>query len=59
MSRRSGGVVSRAPSCRGAEAVPQEGQSVIIILMTRIAMLAMSSHVCAKANGLRPNCKIN
>lgn len=47
------------PSCHWAEAVPQELQSVIIILMTCIALLAMSSLVCAKANEQRPNCKIN
>lgn len=47
------------PSCQGAEAVPLECQSVIIILMTRIALLAMSSLVCAKANEQHPNCKIN
>lgn len=47
------------PSCQGAEAVPPECHSVIIILMTRIALLAMSSLVCAKANEQHPNCKIN
>lgn len=47
------------PSCHWAEAVPQEFQSVIIILMTCIALLAMSSLVCAKANEQCPNCKIN
>lgn len=47
------------PSCHRAEAVPQECQSVIIILMTCIALLAMSSLVCAKANEQHPNCKIN
>lgn len=47
------------PSCHRAETVPQECQSVIIILMTCIALLAMSSLVCAKANEQRPNCKIN
>lgn len=47
------------PSCHWAEAVPQDCQSVIIILMTCIALLAMSSLVCAKANEQRPNCKIN
>lgn len=47
------------PSCHWAEAVPQEFQSVIIILMTCIALQAMSSLVCAKANEQRPNCKIN
>lgn len=47
------------PSCQGAVAVPLECQSVIIILMTRIALLAMSSLVCAKANEQHPNCKIN
>lgn len=47
------------PSCHWAEAVPQDCQSVIIILMTCIALLAMSSLVCAKANEHCPNCKIN
>lgn len=46
-------------SCHGAETVPSECQSVIIILMTRVALLAMSSLVCAKANEQHPNCKIN
>lgn len=47
------------PSCHWAEPVPQDFQSVIIILMTCIALLAMSSLVCAKANEQCPNCKIN
>lgn len=59
MSRRSGDILCRGPSCYQAEAVPQDCQSVIIILMTRKALLAMSSLVCAKANEQRPNCKIN
>lgn len=55
----AGQVTFGESSCHWAAEVPQELQSVIIILMTHIALLAMSSLVCVKANEQCPNCKIN